>query len=530
MYKVILVDDDVPMLEYVEQLMDWKRLNLVMAGATHSSELALRMFEATMPDLVITDIGLPIMDGIELARKFRDMKPDVRIIFLTCYADFHYTKMAFQLEADDYLIKDELTSEKLADAVKKSLRWLKGKEESLERLAFRQDLERNRDVLKQTFFDQMLKTPDLRDALMFGQRLGIRWEHEHFALAQMYIHRGSLSEQYSLKHVPLLQYAVYNIAEEMAGNTSGITPILYKDKGINVVFNISRQPGKGSIAGKIAGYLHAVADKVKEFLKIDLLSYYTDELAGRTGLGALYRKLTAGLDTVYYGERNPFQVNHISANFVHPDTGEFDKAKSMALQAFSDENPLLIDIALGSIKTSARQKRVLPAAATGAFGDVVRAASARTHISVSQQFYGFLQQSLHIDEAERLARSELKSLLKQAVLTVGEPQQDADLRSIDRYIQDHICEMVTSIDVANYLHMNSSYFSRFFKKRSGVNFTDYVHQYKMKLAKRLLQSPDETVENVAYSLGYSDRAYFSKVFKKYVGLSPSDYKYSYAPS
>ncbi|MNC60028.1 HTH-type transcriptional activator Btr [compost metagenome] len=84
--------------------------------------------------------------------------------------------------------------------------------------------------------------------------------------------------------------------------------------------------------------------------------------------------------------------------------------------------------------------------------------------------------------------------------------------------------MITSVDMADHLHLNASYFSRYFKKLAGVNFTDYVNQYKINMAITMLSRRNETVENVAYTLGFSDRAYFSKVFKKYSGKSPSEYK------
>ena len=85
--------------------------------------------------------------------------------------------------------------------------------------------------------------------------------------------------------------------------------------------------------------------------------------------------------------------------------------------------------------------------------------------------------------------------------------------------------MITSVEMAEHLHLNASYFSRYFKKLAGVNFTDYVNQYKINMAITMLCRRNETVENVAYTLGFSDRAYFSKVFKKYSGKSPSEYKH-----
>ncbi|MNP50030.1 Bifunctional transcriptional activator/DNA repair enzyme AdaA [compost metagenome] len=110
----------------------------------------------------------------------------------------------------------------------------------------------------------------------------------------------------------------------------------------------------------------------------------------------------------------------------------------------------------------------------------------------------------------------------------GPGQEDRDdspgLKVINGLIHEHMQKNFTAIDAARVLHLNPSYFSRYFKKIAGVNFTDYVHLIKMEEAKRLLAEQNETAENVAYMLGYSDRAYFSKVFKKYTGKNPSDYK------
>ncbi len=102
--------------------------------------------------------------------------------------------------------------------------------------------------------------------------------------------------------------------------------------------------------------------------------------------------------------------------------------------------------------------------------------------------------------------------------------REEKLKFIDRYIMDHLAENISSVAMANRLYLNPSYFSRYFKKLTGVNFIDYAHGFKMKLAMQMLGDKDESVEVVSMKLGYSDRTYFSKVFKKYSGLSPGEFK------
>lgn len=522
MYRVMLVDDDVPMLEYISGMLDWNRLGLEIAGSTYSSELAADLFRKKLPDLVITDIGLPVMDGIELARLFREIKPDVRIIFLTCYEETAYLKQAFQLEADDYLIKDELTEQKLLEAVGKSLKWFRGKEETLEKIAYRSDIERNRDVLRQQFFEQVLKGRAGKETIMFGERLDIHWSGEQlFSLLMVRMDLGDVSEIYELADMPLLLYAVYNIALELASQTEHITPFLYRDDLYLVCHD--RAESKRDDARCFA-FLEQLSAKSAQFLKIKLLPVYATDWAGLAGVGSLYKRLHALKERLYYAEDCRQPVQGAEKAYLLPGAEEFKKERATASKAFEDGDPLFLDVAMESIRTKAGQKRLHPQSVIGACEDLVRHLTVEFRLQPPPMLFTTLQRTVVLEETIGVLKCELLKLLKMA-LSGDQAPQDASLAYINKFIEDHMHETVTSIDAANHLRLNPSYFSRLFKKKTGINFTEYVHQYKIKVAKRLLDDPEETVENVAYTLGYSDRTYFSKVFKKYVGSSPSDYKH-----
>lgn len=525
MYKVMLVDDDVPMLEYIGQMLDWSRIGLSVAGTAFSSELALERFHEIMPDLVITDIGLPVMNGIELAQAFRELKPDIRIIFLTCYEDTVYLKKAFQLAADDYLIKDELTEEKLLEAVNKSLKWFRDKEETLEWIAYRRDIERNKDVLRQQFFEQVIKGRNGRETLMFGERLGIRWSGEQlFTMLLVHMDMAAIAEIYELEDYTLLSYAVYNVAEELAAPDGHITPFLYRDELVLVCHD---RADLRSGSGRLEAFVKQLADKTQQFLKIRLMHVEINEWVGLGSMGGLHKKLQSRKRDAYYGGTSR-DASPGSGAFVRlPGQEEFRKDRSLAAKAFEDGNPVFLDLALDSIRQKAGRLQLEPRSVVDACEELIRHLAGEFQFHPSPALFAALQRTIRLDETMGVLKTEGRKLLK---LTLPpeeiRQQQDASLSSINRFIDEHICETVTSIDVANHLRLNSSYFSRLFKKKTGVNFTEYVHQYKMKMAKRLLDNPEETVENVAYTLGYSDRAYFSKVFKKYVGTPPSDYKHS----
>lgn len=265
---LMLIDDDVPMLEYVEYLLGSLGLELQLVASAFSSEDALEQFHAALPDVVIIDIGLPGMDGLELADAFRITKPEVRLIFLTCYEDFHYSKRAIQLEADDYLIKDELSPEQLKSSLSKAMSRFKSREELLERYSFRQAIERNKEVLKQSFLKQLLSgTADQENTLEFGQRLGISWKHPYLRHGFIHMDAASVTERYRYKDIPLIHFAVNNIALELSAGEASITPIMSRDADIYLVWNVAEPgcPGTG-----LTDFMQSVLDKVEQYLKITL--------------------------------------------------------------------------------------------------------------------------------------------------------------------------------------------------------------------------------------------------------------------
>ncbi|RAV04740.1 hypothetical protein DQG13_05945 [Paenibacillus sp. YN15] len=141
-------------------------------------------------------------------------------------------------------------------------------------------------------------------------------------------------------------------------------------------------------------------------------------------------------------------------------------------------------------------------------------------------FYAGLEGSVRLGEVLESIRVRVHSMMladSAGGVLAGDRQK---IHHIDRYIMEHLSENISMVSIAQHLYLNPSYFSRHFKKMTGINFTDYVHQFKMKIAIEMLRDKSITVEMLAAKLGYSDRTYFSKVFKKYNGVSPMDYKTS----
>lgn len=523
MMKVMLIDDDVPMLEYVEHLLGGLNLELEVVASASSSGQALEEFHAALPDLVIIDIGLPGMDGLELAEAFRITKPEIRLIFLTCYEDFHYSKRAFQLEADDYLIKDELSAEQLRISVSKAAGRIRSREELLEHYSFRQTIECNKEVLKLSFLKQLLSAgADAENALLFGERLGISWELPYFRLGFLHVDAASTIERYGYGDIPLIHYAVNNIALELSAGCPSITSIMMEDEDILLIWNVADPACPDRALGE---FMETVREKAEHYLKVKVQGFYSARPVLLRQFDMVYKPLAECRDHCFYDA--PEAVCVLEPHPVFGQTAEWrwDKERAMLSLALEEGNAAWIDMAVNQWFQHISEERLHPRLVKEICGDFVRQMIFESGGAAEDGFFICLGQAVCLDEAARLTKRELRNLWRQHTLAPAPAQgKDIRLQAIDRFLEEHVDRMITSVDMAEHLHLNASYFSRYFKKLAGVNFTDYVNQYKINMAITMLGRRNETVENVAYTLGFSDRAYFSKVFKKYSGKSPSEYK------
>lgn len=526
MMTIMLIDDDVPMLEYVAHLLGSLDLELELVASASGSGQALEDFHTTLPDVVVIDIGLPGMDGLELAEAFRITKPEVRLIFLTCYEDFQYSKRAFQLEADDYLIKDELSPEQLKLSLGKAISRYRTREELLERYSFRQAIERNKEVLRQSFLKQLLSPgSDAAQTLLLGERLGISWKLPYFRQGFFHIDAASLTERYSYGDVPLIQFAVNNIAMELSAGTAAITPILTEDMGIYLIWNVTEPDASYQ---PMIDFMESVREKAELYLKIKVRGFYSARTVLLQQFDTVYKSLSEYRDDRFY-DIYP-EVKAVTA--VEPRTAfrqtterRWDKERAMLSMALEEGNASWIDLAVNSWTQHIASERLLPRLVKEIYGNFVRQMGFESSGVTESGFFACLEQAIHLDEVARLTKRELRNLWRQHTLAPVPAQgKDIRLQAIDRFLDEHVDRMITSVDMAEHLHLNASYFSRYFKKLAGVNFTDYVNQYKINMAITMLGRQNETVENVAYTLGFSDRAYFSKVFKKYSGKNPSECK------
>lgn len=527
MHKVMLIDDDVPMLKVLQQMIDWEALGLHIVGKTYSSAKALHMFQETSPDIVITDIGLPQKNGIELATVFAQMQPNIRVIFLTCHEDFHYAQQAVKLNADDYLIKDQLTAEQLEQSLKKSIRLLKAKTTRMDHEVSNY----NSELFKQGLFQRVIDGVHPESTLEYAAQLGISWRYPWFMLGIVNINYSTYEQLYDHNDLQLILYAIYNISVELSSSYEGITPFIEQDN-IIILYNYRLNLANNANL-HFHKYLEDLRWRCAQFIKVQLSMVAITDKVMLQSIGSIYHQIVNRKNEFYESnELTVADINLFVQNvFLTSPQGFLDSYKPELERALLKNDMEAIDRIVANIGKAAQELRIEPSEFVRDVSFLLRSIEMMFANRISDEgFYFYLSSARTLKDTTGLMIRKLVHMMENRQKGTSPVIQEPKLQVIQQFIDHHLSENITSIDMARYLFLNPSYFSRYFKRLTGINFTDYVHQYKMKIAAKMLETSSQTLESLAMGLGYSDRTYFSKVFKKYIGTTPSEYKTKHSAS
>lgn len=522
MYKVMLIDDDMPMLKYLRTMIHWQNLDLEISASTHSAIKSLQLFDEIRPDIVVVDIGIPQINGLDLVEKFKKIKPTVRVIFLTCHEDFSYAKRALELNADDYLIKDELTPALFEESLISSLQIFKSLPNTLEYQSFHEMVKGNKEVLKRNFLEQILGGKGVNHNI--GKMVGINWRYSDFIVGIGKLNLASLLKRFDFEDVSLIMNGVLNVAEELAKDVQGMTPLIDQEHNLYIMLNF-RQTISRRAFDEYHHFIEKLQNVVNKYWEIDIIFSYSKNIVQTSKVGNELSKLDQARLQCFYTKSTIESIDVTEQNQWSLNSDQLLLAyEKIIMDEFETEKTNNINHLIKRLEEFAFEENINPTQFIEYAVRWIRSMEIKTVDTIlKDDFIQYFRQSAKLHEVTVFLKIKVIQLIKNYKKIVIE-KKDPRLQKVDQYIIEHQYENISSIDMANHLVFNPSYFSRYFKKISGQNFTDYVHSFKMKAAKEMLEKGEKSIEKIASHLGYSDRTYFSKIFKKYIGYAPSEYR------
>ncbi|MBS4209432.1 response regulator [Bacillus sp. FJAT-50079] len=514
MYKVLLVDDEIHILQGIAMLVDWEKCGTKLVGEAYHGQMALEYVEKRVPDIVITDIKMPGMNGIELIEKIHTSYPHVRFIILSGYDEFEYAKTAMAYNVRHYLLKPSNETKieqallKVVEEIneqKRKEQFLSSMNQKLERILPRAKEQFLKDYITnkkygvkeweyyQTLFDIEVNNIQFRVLILMIEN---EHEYEHiFALKE------TLANE--IKKWPVLLNTT--IGEKIIIITQNIEVEQFIEllKGVQQIFtNVYQLTFTTAISS--SGYIQEVRKLYNEALDYLMRRFYLGE-------GSIITKQDC----------EEKETNETSFQFDHEElirairNGDLIRVRSYVDQFFVHLQQDMYDEHL--VKTHSLEL----------FMSMIRQANKEHRDALFKQIIQLVQLSTFEQIREFMVT--IAQGVTRLYYSNTKQTQSSIIKKAIEYVAEHLNEEGLSITkIANeVVYMNSDYLGKLFKKEMGEKFSTYLIDQRIKKAIELFEQPEEmkTIE-VAKKVGFGNNPrYFSQVFKKQTGFTPTEYKH-----
>ena len=522
----MLVDDEEDVAQAIMKKLNWEEMGFEKPRYAHNGLEALELSEEIRPDIVMTDIKMPYMDGMELSRNLKQIFPNIRIIIFSGFDEFEYAKEAIRLEAEEYILKPIDADELKAVFTRVH--------EALDR-----DIDEKLNVakLENYYMDSLpLLQEDFFASLVEGR------------IAQDRI--GKFLSDYRIDLTgPLFAVAIVHVSS--SGIPDGMNPVLLSVS----VRKLLEERMDVKWGCRFFSYLGSTVMVAQFADKRDAASFTDDcDRLCRLAISMCKAKVTIGvgplvenlsdIDASYRGARDAVSYRVLYGNTKAINISEI--TPMAASEDEPDEGEGLFDV-FKKIKMS-DEEAASEAARKYIENNTQNQASIQNHrffvMELVSELYKFAKNN-QIDlgqifdmnsdvyaVVQQMEKAELEEWFGDVAGKMHgliEDKRSDNTRSFvlkaKEYVEDHYADQDLSIDfICSYLGVSSAYFSTVFKKETGKTFVGYLTDFRMEKAEKMLLDTDEKTYIIAREVGYSDPNYFSYVFKKQFGVSPSKYK------
>ncbi len=538
MIKVFLVEDEMLIRQGVKNSIQWEKEGYEFVGEAGDGELALPMILKEKPDIVITDIRMPFMDGLELSKLIRQELPDVKIIILSGYDEFDYAKEAIKIGVVEYLLKP-ISSAKLLETLKEVASTIQQeKEEKDLREVYKQEMQENIELKKIKFFGELVSgNLSLADAVKEGKNYEMNLSAGVYQIILFKLLNQASDQEQSQEQVEAYQ----KLEKEM----SKLSYVCRFQRSINGWAFLLTADDEKEMESRRTQVVSTLEDIVRQYKEI--------EYFGGIGMPVFrLRELKnsfADADKAFSG-RFTYKTNQIissneirmagNEDFATDSFGDLEQIHQ-AVEKFLNNGTLeevrsFVKACLQGIPEESfcslmvRQYIIMDIyVAVMSFGEKL------------QNENGSLQEGKQLEEnGEELKRAVstaesvkdieiyVEHLIEKAIeiRNVASGRRYSDIMEMAQNLikENYMTEDISLNSVAAHVGMSPSYFSTIFSREMDKTFVEYLTEVRMEKARELLVCSSMKTSEVGYEVGYKDPHYFSFIFKKIQGCSPKEYR------
>lgn len=514
--RILLVDDEAVDLEWLRRRVAGSPFGLQVVGAMNTGFLALKVLEREQVDIILSDIRMPILTGIDFARKAKELQPHVKIVFISGHEDFGYAREAIEISASGYLLKPVDDEELHA-----LLGTLCAKVE--------QEREQNRSML------QALS--------LVNEELMLRWLGGSAdrggplvrSLLAPLIESGAAAAMIEIDDLELkLQAKPDEEKRALLGQASDWLRRFALNRQAGML--LPERQGRFVLLASVPeerceGLLQELVREAREQLPFTVTVGAGAFARSEEGLLASYRQAQAALSAKWLLGKNRLIRRASEAQTGGKQAVSFDETVGRLLQAIVQYDLVGIDDCLIGLFNG----DAAIAGKSEAYDLIVRMTS-RLHAelaAMNEDLYELLKWESH--QPVQLFRFEtihdILSWIRRRLFEMSEllytkkrKQKRKLIEEIMRYVDDRLDRKVTLKETAAHFDFTPNYLGHLFREETGVHFSDYLNERKIRRVCELLSDPTLKIYEIAERAGYRNILYFNRLFKQATGMTPGAYR------
>ena len=533
MYRILLVDDEILVRDAIKENIDWKSIDCELVGDCENGKQAAEFVQEHPVDIVLTDILMPYMDGMELSHFLHDNYPDIVIVIFSGFGEFEYAKKAIQYGVSEYLLKPvtamELTG--VIEKMKQKVDQQRREKSKMDKLAQNSEKYRkNEQIIRSKNMEALVNcTTDVNKTIQRLSEMGVDISAASYRVALFDI--DLYSGMYKLdtekrQESALMAFVLFNISDEIV--TREKAGIAYQE-GNNRVGILFQETWSRNFTSKTKEICREIQQKTKEVMGFDVSMGIgkwvkkPEELIQSHDMAAQtlqYRYLLGGNLLIDMEEQHPAQEINLDESLA--DLKEFMKTGQKEQ----------VDQTLATIEEAIRQALMEKSRACMYLQQVIRTMdNACEDVSADMNRIREDRDELLRQVTDQKSFEDACKVVQKHTDRIFEILSEMNTSSSERqarlaidYIQKNYMDPDLSLNsICSYLNISTSYFSTIIKDDTGETFTEVLIRTRMEKARELLEKTTMKNYEIAEKVGFSDPHYFGISFKKMTGCTPTEY-------
>lgn len=526
MYNVIIVEDDAIVRTYLSGLLEWESYGMKVVGEFTNGKEAEQFIEEQNVDIVITDVSMPVMNGIELIKYIKNTEKIVKIIVLSCHSDYDFIREALKCGVSDYILKQYLTKENLLELLEKVIGEIKiEKDSTIYGKETSQAIESN--LLKNIFNGIIRDENDIAGKLPFAE--DILNNGKYFVAIAKIDDFLVVSEELVNEQLKKINLHIIRIIESIIKeNASGIVE-LTKNNEFTILLGFNADEDLKIILEKVNKIMCNIRAEVISTISYSITIGISNLCSNFSQVTEAYKRTQSMIEGYMLFDKGKiyFLKDQKKYNYY---TLTLEDEKNL-LRAIIEENineaVVLIESYLDKFKTEYEEVNTLKVWMIDLVNILTRIAmKCEINPQVLFETDYIPYEEIHSKQNIEDIKNWFVSITKK-IVDINNGKNNlyrSEILEAVEYIENHCTEDIYLRDVANHVNISPNYFSMIFKKEIGVAFSEFLLNARLEKSKIFLKKKGIKIYEAAFKSGFNNDQYFNRIFKQKFGVTPLAFK------